>query len=216
VPSGDVAAEKEPSRMSDISPLEETPNAVPKKAPIISRTSAMLLGAIVFVAGTYGAANASSLFKHKDTTEFLSVHVTLVDLSSKGITPIELRKDLIACEGGNGYDDLSKGGQITVKNGEGKILATGVMDFGLAQTFEERAQKLGATKLAELKAQDGWDLVKDNVVACDWMGLSPMMYVPGDEDFYSITVGNGRRGAITVSKAEMEQKGWSVDVNIGE
>lgn len=62
---------------------------------------------------------------------------------------------------------------------------------------------LGATSLGSQPVEDGYD--------CTWLITVPN--VPTDRAFYSAEVSH--RGAVTVSKADLEQKGWTFKLELG-
>lgn len=82
------------------------------------------------------------------------------------------------------YKDLGSGTNVKVENSKGEIIALG---------------KIGQGKTR---------VVQDQLYCA--MSFS-VIEVP-DSDFYSITVGNGQRGKLSYSKAEIASKNWQIDL----
>lgn len=91
------------------------------------------------------------------------------------------------CAGMGGYDDMSPGTDVTVKDEDGTLLATGSLEQGTLTDVED-----GVFFICELPFT-----VED---------------VP-DAKFYSIETGG--RGGLNFSKAEMEEKNWRVEFSLG-
>lgn len=92
------------------------------------------------------------------------------------------------CSGGEGgYRDIAPGMPITVKNQDGKILAS--------TTLPEKGTTM------PLNGRSG---------GCVW---SVVVQVPGDQDQYAVEA--GRRGDVTYSHAQLDQEKWRVGVTVG-
>lgn len=87
------------------------------------------------------------------------------------------------CRGQRGYDDIYGGQQILVKNGKGEVIAVGSLGIGV------RDEQYPS-------------------ISCD---LPIIVNNVPDSDFYQIEVGSGKRGSLTYSKKDLEEKGWSVN-----
>lgn len=88
------------------------------------------------------------------------------------------------CKGQRGFNDIYGGQQIIVKNGKGEIIAVGSLGAGVRdQEYPEVGCHL--------------PIIVDNVP---------------NSDFYQIEIGSGRRGFLTYSEKELENKEWSVDI----
>jgi hypothetical protein len=86
---------------------------------------------------------------------------------------------------GSGYGDIGEGTQVVVKDPTGKIIATGALDSG--------TWKKG-----------------DIFVAC--VHAFTVTEVP-KADFYTLSI--GRRGEQTYSHADLQQRGWRIDLTLG-
>lgn len=82
---------------------------------------------------------------------------------------------------GGGYDDIRDGADVTVKDGAGELLGTGVLTGGTATD----------------------------------VGVTFAFTVEGvpDSDFYQVEVSH--RGALSYSRAELEDAGWVVEASLG-
>lgn len=92
------------------------------------------------------------------------------------------------CSGAGGYDDIEEGAQVTVKDGDGDLLATA--DLGPGEVTDE-------------------DNSTDSFTQCD---LPFTVDVPAS-DFYVIEVSH--RGEISYSREELEKKNWKVELSLG-
>lgn len=92
-----------------------------------------------------------------------------------------------SCEGRDGYDDIRAGAQVTVKDENGTVIATGRLEGG------QQVEVPSAT-----------------LYICEF-GFQ--VDVPADKSFYAIEVSH--RGEITYSRAEMEESAWTVDLELG-
>ncbi|MBN3993822.1 MAG: hypothetical protein HWQ36_25905 [Nostoc sp. NMS2] len=84
------------------------------------------------------------------------------------------------CYGGRGYDDVTEGMSVIVKNEEGKIIAIGKTEAGIRPETDSSVRCI-------------FDFKIDNVPK---------------SSFY--TIGIGRRGEMTFSYQEMEQRKWQI------
>lgn len=93
------------------------------------------------------------------------------------ITSSGLGSDL-ECKGYRGYSDIYGGQQILIKDGKDEVIAVGSLGTGVR------------------------DAQYPNV-ACN---LSIVVNNIPDSDFYQIVLGSGRRGSLTYSKQELQEK----------
>ncbi|WP_432493159.1 hypothetical protein [Kineococcus auxinigenes] len=93
------------------------------------------------------------------------------------------------CWSGKGYEDISKGTRVTVRDGSGNILAT---------------SSLGSSQ------GDGFDAGVLESVYCNYP--FSVTDVP-KADFYEIEV--GRRGSLEFSYQELADQNWAVSFNLG-
>ena len=91
------------------------------------------------------------------------------------------------CYGTGGYDDIEAGMPVTIRDGQGAILATGTVGTGSQPSNSEYSNVVCV-----------FDFQVENVPKAD---------------FYAISI--GRRGELNYSFAEMEQKEWTVSLSIG-
>ena len=89
------------------------------------------------------------------------------------------------CYASEGYDDISEGSQVTVKNAAGEIVGVGSLSAGV-QTGSE-----GYTYRDQLNLDP----------AICFFEFS--FQVPSGEEFYSLSVGNDNRGEITYTAEEL-------------
>ncbi len=94
------------------------------------------------------------------------------------------------CYGTGGYSDLGVGAPVTVRNGDGQIIATGSLEEGTSGGLEITDRKVPSCTMP-LRVDD----------------------VP-EVDFYQIEIGN--RGALSYSKTDLENRGWVVGFSLGQ
>ena len=96
-------------------------------APGGSRRTWLILGAVIFVAvvaagGFLALANSGAFVPHHT----ISGTFTLLDTS----TDPSITRSGSGCEGSGGYSDVRPGAGITLKDGDGKVLATSSLGVG--------------------------------------------------------------------------------------
>jgi hypothetical protein len=91
------------------------------------------------------------------------------------------------CYGSGGYSDISAAMPVTIKDGEGKIIATGTTGIGIRPESDEYSA-----------VQCNFDFTVDNVPKAD---------------FYSIKVGH--RGELNYSLEEMQKREWKITLSLG-
>jgi hypothetical protein len=91
------------------------------------------------------------------------------------------------CYGNGGYDDIEAGMPVTIRDGQGTILATGQVGTGTQPSDSQYSSVMCV-----------FDFQVDNVPKAD---------------FYAIEV--GRRGQLNYSFAEMKEKDWTVSLSLG-
>lgn len=132
------------------------------------------------ITSTESTKVASSTTGPSDTSSFsLKGKFQLVDSKIGGTAS--------NCYGTGGYDDVEAGMPVTIRDGNGSILATGKVGDG---TQPSDSQYSSVTCVFEFQV--------DNVPKAD---------------FYAIEV--GRRGQLNYSFAEMQEKNWSVQLSLG-
>jgi hypothetical protein len=97
-------------------------------APSSSRRGWIILGGVIFAAVVGAAAfiglnNSGALAPHHDITgsfELIDTNTSFSSISTSGST----------CKGTGGYGDIGPGTNATLKDGDGKILATGSLGQG--------------------------------------------------------------------------------------
>lgn len=109
-----------------------------------------------------------------------TLHGTITLTSSSGVSHSGTK-----CNGTGGYDDLTGGAPVTVKNENGSVIATGSLDEGVSDTTYP-------------------------TVSCHFSFTIPNL---PDAKFYSIEVTH--RGALTYSQDQLKSKDWKVDLSIG-
>jgi hypothetical protein len=156
----------------------------------------MACGALVLVGATVVGASALS----GPSTQLLKGSVIVTD--SDGFDGGKSN-----CSGTGGYSDLDSGAQVTIKNGDGKMLASTELGPGRGETWTEVFAAKGLTM------PSGSSSFASDLYRC----ILPFeTKVPKGEKFYSITVGSsGRRGTVSFTKEELAKNGWTADVTIG-
>lgn len=116
---------------------------------------------------------------------------TTTTLPTETITgSIELQEGMLSprdnCSGQGGYDDLTEGAQVVVKDGDGNVIGTGRLDAG---------------RSVEAIAGTMWFCTFDFSVE-----------VPADRPFYVIEVSH--RGELTYSLADMQENDWTLSLTL--
>jgi hypothetical protein len=107
-----------------------------------------------------------------------------------------------SCHGDGGYSDFGIGMDVTVRNGNGDIIAT--TD---TETLDEYADATGEDP----------DEMRTGVVLAygpEWCVVFWHAKVPSDEAFYEVET--GRRGSLHYSRSEMRDKDWHVAASLGD
>lgn len=89
------------------------------------------------------------------------------------------------CFSDDGYDDISEGAQVTVKNGAGEIVGLGGLEGGTQQIPYDITY---------------YEYLGSELPIC---AFRFSFEVPSGQDFYSISIGNDNRGEITYSAEEI-------------
>ncbi|MCD9623933.1 hypothetical protein [Rhabdothermincola salaria] len=119
------------------------------------------------------------------------------------------------CSGTGGYSDFGPGMNVTVRNGSGEIVASGtsaniVIDeyFGDNAT-EERGDGRSDDDSDDMSPEELADLM------FEFLGCTVVFEVDvPSEDFYVIEV--GRRGELSYSRTELEERNWNVSLSLGD
>lgn len=98
-----------------------------------------------------------------------------------------------SCRGAGGYSDFGPGMDVTIRNGDGAIVAT-----ASTEALQSDAEEV----LSEL-------LYGDDACVVVWEAE-----VPDDEAFYEIEI--GRRGSLSYSHAELTENDWHVTTSLGD
>lgn len=120
------------------------------------------------------------------------------------------------CSGQGGYDDISSGAQVVVKNEAGEIVATSRLEAGVGKDLRislwelgvEAAEEEGRTPPPSPDLQDS-DLLDLNLVQCEFAFEADVPASP----FYSIEVSH--RGEINYSYDDMVENDWTVGLTLG-
>ena len=96
-----------------------------------------------------------------------------------------------ACWGDGGYDDISEGTSIVVRDGEGSVIGTSLLGVGV-------------------RVEDTRDFGNYSFWRCTF---SFAVSVPPDSPFYAVEIPNGLE--LTYSNADMITLHWTVDFNLG-
>lgn len=91
------------------------------------------------------------------------------------------------CRARDGYEDIAEGGQVTIKDAKGEIVAIGQLSGGIQTGSEDYVAR---------------DAVMYDLPIC---AFSFSIEVPTGLGFYSISVGNVNRGEITYEESELSQ-----------
>ena len=145
------------------------------------------LGLVLLVAACGGAATTTTTTEPPTTTAS-----TTTTSPTETITgSIELQEGMLSprddCSGQGGYDDITAGAQVVVKDGDGNVIGTGRLEAGRA---------------TEAIAGTMWFCTFDF-----------SLEVPADMPFYVIEVSH--RGELTYSLAEMEEQDWMLSLTLG-
>lgn len=110
--------------------------------------------------------------------------------SAGGLGDIEPDSPLVdggECRAADGYADIAEGGQVTIKDSKGEIVAIGQLSGGI-QTGSE--------------GYNNRDSVLYELAIC---AFSFSIEAPTGLGFYSIAVGNENRGQITYEESELSE-----------
>ena len=119
----------------------------------------------------------------------------------------EVSGDWDGCSGTGGYSDFGPGMNVTIRNGDGEIIATTATQSGSDYLDEhedpdENDDGRGdITTLMENSGDMGFCAVRWSVE------------VPNDEAFYEVTI--GRRGELTYSRSDLDEEDWDVFETLG-
>lgn len=120
------------------------------------------------------------------------------------------------CEGTGGYSDFGAGMNVTIKDGEGNLVGVGdTQNFTEDELTAAEGDDDGDSSTADTTPIDPMDLagVLANFGGTDecWVRFEvPVKKV----DFYQVEV--GKRGSLSFSFEQMEDKDWFVELTLGE
>lgn len=97
-----------------------------------------------------------------------------------------------SCTSSAGYDDIREGGQVTVTNATGEIIAVGSLGQGIQQAQD---YDYGLWRRSEV-------LPDGRYAICEF---SFSFEAPSGESFYTIALGNANRGDFTLSEGELSE-----------
>jgi hypothetical protein len=130
----------------------------------------------VGVAALLGVAAVAAIFVFPgESTKKIGGTFTLID---SGFSSGKV------CSGDGGYSDIDFGSNVTVYDGSGKVLATGILGIGIGSSSSRCVFPVEISEKVPSK------------------------------DFYAIEV--TRRGKVTYSKAQLEEKDWEVSLTLGD
>lgn len=154
------------------------------------------VAAVLIVAAVLVLSGAFS--DSKKTRELTGIFV-LYDI-------LEIEGPPTSCRGTGGYDDFRAGMGVTVRNGEGTVMATSSTRYGSKQEvskvwdqFEDLIDDDDET-LSELLSRSYCVVFFELDVA--------------DAEFYDLEV--GRRGTQTYSRSELDERDWHVEMTLGQ
>jgi hypothetical protein len=114
------------------------------------------------------------------------------------------------CQGDGGYSDFGPGMDVTIRNGEGDIIAT-TATMSADDYIDEHGDP-------DEDGESGADAdLADTLELSDDLGWCPVLWVadvPADEAFYEVEVGS--RGEVTYSAEEVDEADWSVSAGLGD
>lgn len=101
------------------------------------------------------------------------------------------------CESSESYSDITSGGQVTLKDGAGEIVAIGKLVEGV--------QDLGGRSLTAVQ----FFFEADEFPICKF---TFQLDVPAGKDFYSLSIGDPTRSQFSYTEAELSQ---AVNITLG-
>lgn len=175
-----------------------TPPSSPPKRGATRRLLVLVATAVVVAAGAAFAltrdGSDSPTQTADSTTQEITGEFVLTDAGVSGGAAL--------CNGTGGFDDFGPGMNVTIRNGDGELVAT-TRTLSISGFANETGQNAGVL-LAPYETNTRFNVV------------CPVMWhaeVPGDERFYVIEIGS--RGEQTYSNPEMVEKGWHVSFTLG-
>jgi hypothetical protein len=161
-------------------------------------TPRKLIVAAVLAAALTGACSAVTGGGKQTLTGTLALN----DLES-------LRGSMASCYGTGGYDDITAGAQVTIKNGSGTVLAVTSLGTGQGFSYADEINKLDSSRGATTTTADHPSL-NATLWACHFNWTAS---VPANEPFYTVTISH--RGDLTFAKTDLAQQQWHVDSTLG-
>lgn len=115
-----------------------------------------------------------------------------------------------ACSGTGGYSDFGPGMNVTIRNGSGAIIASA------NTTSLDADERFGSEE--ETETEDGDEPMSPKELAdsmFEFLGCTVVFEVDvPSEEFYEIEV--GKRGELSYSRQELEEKDWDVSLTLGD
>jgi len=119
----------------------------------------------------------------------------------------DVRGSATDCEGTGGYSDVDEGMPVTVRDQRGNIVGSSATRH--AESLDELARRLGDSDKPADVSRAHELITQSRGIACVLLFDVEV----GNADFYEIEV--GRRGKISYSKKELEQRKWRVTLTLG-
>jgi hypothetical protein len=155
--------------------------------PILVGILTVVAAAVALIAGVL----AIIVLVPGEGSEGQQIHgsLALSDIDTSEFTDLSVTNLGDTCYGTGGYDDISEGAQVVLRDGEGKVIGT--------SSLNEGHSNLGCE-------------VGDVIAICTFEFI--IEDVPSS-DFYSVEVSH--RGEINFSHEELERQGWEVSLTLG-
>lgn len=165
----------------------------------------MLIGGAVLAIAVVGALVLVSLGGDDGPT--MTGQFTLSDTESISGTAE-------SCRGTGGYSDFGPGMNVTIRNGSGEIVASG--NTSSLDAEEQYGSDSDAAEQEEPEGDEEPMSPQELADAMfDFLGCTVVFEVDvPTEDFYAIEV--GRRGELSYSRQELEEKDWNVSLTLGD
>lgn len=113
------------------------------------------------------------------------------------------------CFVGPGFEDVSTGTAVTIRDGTGMIIATSVLEpFRLVDVRTDTMSDMSAPWDPDDPLNSDYPIVNVTLGHCEF----PFTAQVPEVDFYSIEV--AQRGTVNYSKAQMAESGWAVHVSL--
>lgn len=115
--------------------------------------------------------------------------------------------DWETCSGTGGYSDFGAGMNVTIRDGDGSIIATSSTRH--LTTGDEADEDVEDEDRTALHDAARWAKVSEGLTCVVWFDTEV-----DDAEFYAVQV--GRRGELTYSADELAEDGWNVEMTLGD